>query len=198
MSTDQDQARLIAERVARRVTGTRPGASSPGNVAPPAKNSGPVREELSAIREGLHDLENKLDRIESKIVHSANQPAESTRARLIDFVSSGPPVAKAPSIASSPPVVSEQPSQFIPPTQSPWLAPMSSMYGRPTHQSPQEISQSAIRNPQLPSHPSQERFGVEEATVAELVEFFESEKKCSVEPGGKPCDHCSMCSSRGF
>jgi hypothetical protein len=34
--------------------------------------------------------------------------------------------------------------------------------------------------------------------VAELVEFFETEKKCSVEPGGKPCDHCSMCSSRGF
>lgn len=198
MSTDQDQARLIAERVARRVAGTRSGASGPGNAAAPSKNGGPVREELSAIREGLHDLESKLDRIESKIVHSANQPVESTRARLIDFVSSGPPVVAAPSIASSQPVVSEQPSQFVPPTQSPWLAPMSSMYRRPTHQSAQEISQSEIRNSQLPSHPSQERFGVEEATVAELVEFFESEKKCAVEPGGKPCDHCSMCSSRGF
>ena len=157
-----------------------------------------MREELSAIREGLHDLESKLDRIESKIVHSANQPAESTRARLIDFVSSGPPLAVTPSIASSQPVVSEQPSQFVPPTQSPWLAPMSSMYRRPTHESAQEISQSEIPNSQLPAHPSQERFGVEEATVAELVEFFENEKKCAVEPGGKPCDHCSMCSSRGF
>lgn len=48
------------------------------------------------------------------------------------------------------------------------------------------------------SHPSQERFGVEEATVAELVDFFQSEKSCSLEPGGKPCDHCAMCSSRGF
>ena len=48
------------------------------------------------------------------------------------------------------------------------------------------------------SHPSQERFGVEEATVSQLVDFFQSEKTCSVEPGGKPCDHCSMCSSRGF
>ncbi|PWT94944.1 MAG: hypothetical protein C5B55_01870 [Blastocatellia bacterium] len=47
-------------------------------------------------------------------------------------------------------------------------------------------------------HPSQERFGVEEATVSELVDFFQSEKTCSVEPGGKPCDHCAMCSSRGF
>ena len=48
------------------------------------------------------------------------------------------------------------------------------------------------------SHPSQERFGVEEATVSELVDYFQSEKACSMEPGGKPCDHCSMCSSRGF
>jgi hypothetical protein len=49
-----------------------------------------------------------------------------------------------------------------------------------------------------PSHPSLERFGVEEATVSTLVDFFQNEKTCSVEPGGKPCDHCAMCSSRGF
>ncbi len=48
------------------------------------------------------------------------------------------------------------------------------------------------------SHPSQERFGVEEATVSELVDFFQNEKTCTLEPGGKPCDHCAMCSSRGF
>ena len=47
------------------------------------------------------------------------------------------------------------------------------------------------------THPSQERFGIDDA-VAELVDFFESEKTCTVEPGGKPCDHCAMCSSRGF
>ena len=47
-------------------------------------------------------------------------------------------------------------------------------------------------------HPSMDRFGVEEATVSELVDFFQSEKACSLEPGGKPCDHCAMCSSRGF
>ena len=49
-----------------------------------------------------------------------------------------------------------------------------------------------------PWHPSLERFGVEEATVSELVDFFQNEKTCSMEPGGKPCDHCAMCSSRGF
>jgi hypothetical protein len=48
------------------------------------------------------------------------------------------------------------------------------------------------------SHPSLEKFGVEEATVSELVDFFQNEKACSLEPGGKPCDHCAMCSSRGF
>jgi hypothetical protein len=48
------------------------------------------------------------------------------------------------------------------------------------------------------SHPSQEQFtGIGEA-VSELVEFFEREKTCNVEPGGKPCDHCGMCSARGF
>lgn len=46
-------------------------------------------------------------------------------------------------------------------------------------------------------HPSFERFGVEEATVSELVDFFQNEKACSFETG-KPCDHCAMCSSRGF
>jgi len=48
------------------------------------------------------------------------------------------------------------------------------------------------------SHPSQEQFdGLGEA-VSELVEFFEAEKTCTVEPGGKSCDHCGMCSARGF
>ncbi|MDQ3803691.1 MAG: hypothetical protein M3416_07665 [Acidobacteriota bacterium] len=48
------------------------------------------------------------------------------------------------------------------------------------------------------SHPSQERFTEIGEAVSELVDFFEREKTCTVEPGGKPCDHCGMCSSRGF
>jgi hypothetical protein len=51
--------------------------------------------------------------------------------------------------------------------------------------------------PAAPTHPSEERFGIGEA-VSEIVDFFEREKSCTVEPGGKPCDHCAMCSSRGF
>jgi hypothetical protein len=64
----------------------------------------------------------------------------------------------------------------IPLTHSPWLAGVNAGF----------------------SHPSQEKFGVEEAVVSELVDYFEKEKTCSVEPGGKPCDHCAMCSTRGF
>ncbi len=184
MSTYQDQARLIAERVARRVAESRDHAAG-GAAQVPAKNVPPVPEELSAIRAGLHDLESKLDRIESKIVRGANQSSEPSRARLIDFVSPGPPVTVASSITQAPPIVQtsqpsprtpEHPSQFVPATHSPWVRDFNS----------------------APDHPSQERFGVEEATVAELVEFFENEKKCSVDPSGKPCDHCAMCSSRGF
>jgi len=182
MSTDQDQARLIAERVARRVAGTREHPRSPG-VSPRPQNSEPVREELSAIREGLHDLENKLERIESKIVQGVNQPTEHTRARVINFVSAGPPLVAASSVASSPAAIPEPAPiqisatpQFVPPTHSPWLRDFNNTV----------------------EHASQERFGIEEATVTELVEFFENEKKCSVEPGGKPCDHCAMCSTRGF
>ena len=175
MSSDQDRARSIAERVARRIGGTRAGASSPSNVAP-SKNGAPVREELSAIREGLQDLESKLDRVESKIVQGTTTAPIQSRARVIDFVSSSPPPANSPSIASPPPPTSQPQSQFVPATHSPWVRDFGA----------------------APEHVSQERFGVEEAAVSELVEFFESEKKCSLEPGGKPCDHCAMCSSRGF
>ncbi len=202
MSTDRDQARLIAERIVRRVNedSTRVISNSGENQRPRTKdqssstaatNGAPVIEELSAIRAGLHDLENKLDRIESKLVH-APQTVETPRARVIDFLSPGPPAPVSPSIGTSPRIEKSEPRQFTPATQSPWLAPMSNMYRQTSN------SQSAIRNPQLPTHPSQERFGVEEAAVSELVEFFENEKKCSVDPSGKPCDHCAMCSGRGF
>src|SRR4051794_28388120 len=55
------------------------------------------------------------------------------------------------------------------------------------------VSIPRVQSPWLASHPSMERFGVEEATVSELVDYFQNEKACSLEPGGKPCDHCAMC-----
>lgn len=179
---DQDQARLIAERVARRVTENR-GGSGP---SPRPANGAPVSAEISAIRDGLHDLESKLERIESKLTTGSSPSSDESsmpRARVIDFVSSGPPIKRSqPHIANEPAFSAKEAPALS--TTSPWQGRMPSMLG---HDSPQ-----------IASHPSQERFGVEEAAVAELVEFFENEKKCTVEPGGKPCDHCAMCSSRGF
>jgi hypothetical protein len=60
--------------------------------------------------------------------------------------------------------------------------------------------ESKVSGPRVhsPWHPSLDRFGVEEAVVSELVDYLQSDKACSLEPGGKPCDHCAMCSSRGF
>ena len=185
MSTDQDQARLIAERVARRVSGGRssPLAGSSSRISRSSgRNGAPVNEELTAIRSGLHDLEQKLDRVESKIVQGGAGAPIQSRARVIDFVSSTPPIVSSSSVARPPSTASqnrsqpESQSQFVPATHSPWVRDFGA----------------------APAHVSEERFGVEEAAVSELVEFFESEKICSVEPGGKPCDHCAMCSSRGF
>lgn len=56
--------------------------------------------------------------------------------------------------------------------------------------------QSAIVNPQS-NHPSQDRFAIAEAIVDSLFAADSTEKACTYEPS-KPCDHCSMCSSRGF
>jgi len=65
-------------------------------------------------------------------------------------------------------------------------------------QQPERAGQQFLSSTYIPAvHPSQERFGIDEA-VSELVDFFEREKVCGVEPGGKPCDQCGMCSARGF
>jgi hypothetical protein len=156
VSVNQDPARLIAERVARRLAG-----------------DAPTREQNEPT------------------AGNGVQPQGGSRARVINFVSSSPPPPTRPSIGApkqSQPPGYNLPTRSIPQAaQSPWLAPFS-----------RANNQAFVPDPQIASHPSQERFGVEEATVSELVEFFENEKQCSVDPSGKPCDHCAMCSSRGF
>lgn len=57
-------------------------------------------------------------------------------------------------------------------------------------------TQSVSLTPQS-SHPSQDRFAIAEAIVDSLFDTGAKEKACTYEPS-KPCDHCSMCSSRGF
>ena len=64
-------------------------------------------------------------------------------------------------------------------------------------ESASETPHSALRIPQS-NHPSQDRFAVAEAIVDSLFDADAKDKACAFEPNGKPCDHCSMCSSRGF
>jgi hypothetical protein len=52
-------------------------------------------------------------------------------------------------------------------------------------------------SPVSASHPSQDKFSVAEAIVDSLFDHHSKEKACTLEPS-KPCDHCSMCNSRGF
>jgi hypothetical protein len=148
MSTELDQAREIAERIARRVSGT--------NVFQASRHSSEseLSSELASVRSALDELQRKITQLERKV----------TTTSSVDQLSV--PSHDAHTAQAKPVLI----------THSPWLAGLNAPY----------------------SHPSQEKFGVEEATVTELVDFFEKEKICGVEPGGKPCDHCSMCSSRGF
>lgn len=152
MSTELEQARLIAERIARRVSG---GSGTPSSTSAAPSLPSDLSAELAAMRAGLSELQKRLARVEAKV----SNPRDTTTSE-IGFTSSSPGRSERP----------------VPLTHSPWLA---------------GVNASA-------AHPSQEKFGVEEATVSELVDFFEKEKTCSLEPGGKPCDHCAMCSSRGF
>lgn len=47
-------------------------------------------------------------------------------------------------------------------------------------------------------HPSREKFDIAESIADGIIANSEDEKPCPYEPTGKPCDHCSMCNSRGF
>jgi hypothetical protein len=150
MSSEQDQVRVIAERIARRLAqhGSSSGSSSSSNASSSSEEGGDVDGELATLRASLAQLQRRLTQVESQIKEESGER-----------------------VGPSGPL-----TQHAPPTRSPWL---SGVYVPATH-------------------PSDERFGVAEAAVSELVDFFEKEKTCSMEPGNKPCDHCAMCSSRGF
>jgi TolA-binding protein len=153
MSSNQDQVRALAERIARRVT-----ESAEQKAADPA-GAMQLNDELAAMRQSLNELQQRLSHIESHLSPEDAAAQDRTHAD-----------------GGQQTTVAKPASQSAPVTRSPWL---SGMYVPATH-------------------PSQEKFGVEEAAVSELVDFFEGAKTCELEPGGKPCDHCAMCSSRGF
>ena len=146
MSSEQDQVRSLAERIARRVAqSAEPKATNPASEEL-------FSDELTTLRRSLSELQQRLARIESHLAPEDSATRERTTGATPAH------------------------EQSVPLTRSPWL---SGIYVPATH-------------------PSVEKFGVEEATVSELVDYFEGAKTCELEPGGKPCDHCAMCNSRGF
>jgi hypothetical protein len=150
MQTELDQARAIAERIARRVTSR--------NLTASPHPQADVVAEIAVVRANISELQQRLTQLEGQLRNEPQSLIESTR-NASPF--SDQPLASAPSLLF---------------THSPWLAGVNAVAG----------------------HAAEERFGIEEATINELVDFFQSEKMCSLDPSGKPCDHCAMCSSRGF
>ncbi len=60
----------------------------------------------------------------------------------------------------------------------------------------------AMQNKQIEEsstvHPSLDRFSIAEAIADAIITEKQKEKACTFEPNDRPCDHCSMCSARGF
>ena len=133
--------------------------------------SGGGGDDLAALRASLSEIQRRLAHIESHITHGEDCAQGATRpSGKSDDSATRHGSASAPSAQRPASTAQTQ-------ARSTWL---SGTYVPAT------------------SHPSQEQFeGLGEA-VSELVEFFESEKTCTVEPGAKPCDHCGLCSARGF
>ncbi len=55
----------------------------------------------------------------------------------------------------------------------------------------------SVSKPPPIDHPSLDKFSVAEAIADSIFSHYKKEKACQFEPD-KPCDHCSMCNSRGF
>lgn len=174
---EQDPVRTLAERIASRLAqdddGGRGSSASPESRDATAN----VGDELAALRAGLSEIGQRLTQIESHVTHT-HTPRPTERAHQHErhqherhqhgtHNHESTTDARAPQHERAPAPANSNPQRWLSGTYVPAV------------------------------HPSEERFGIDEA-VSELVEFFEREKVCNVEPGGKPCDHCGMCSSRGF
>lgn len=159
---EQDQSRLIAERIARRLSQQHVAADTG------RKETSESTGEVAELRATLRELQQRLAHVESHITHDEDCVA-AVKTKNANFNEQASPANSKINTQTSPPA-SPQP-------RAPFL---SGVYVPATH-------------------PSVERFGIDEASaVSELVDFFENAKTCELEPGGKPCDHCAMCSSRGF
>lgn len=68
----------------------------------------------------------------------------------------------------------------------------------------EKLERSASGQPHLPTriplpvHPSLSKYEIAETIADALIAGRSAERACTFEPNDRPCDHCSMCSSRGY
>jgi hypothetical protein len=168
LSARQDQD--PARSLAERIASRLAKGDAPDNSPARRESGANVGDELAALRASVSEIGQRLTQIES---HGTGKDAPPRERTMRDARHGDAHVARPAQEVRQP-----QPDQTA-----------STANGNPAHW---------LSGTYVPAvHPSEERFGIDEA-VSELVEFFEREKVCNVEPGGKPCDHCGMCSSRGF
>lgn len=159
----------MAERIARRMAGAQDdgGRRTVGGDAAPPS----AVDDLAALRAGLSELQLRLARLESHLRHQQDGAADGYAGTAESPGRDWPYSA----VREEGDGDAEAGDRGV--TRAPWL--------------------SGTYVPATAAHPSDERFGIDEA-VSEIVDYFEREKTCNMEPGGKPCDHCALCSSRGF
>lgn len=174
MSSEQEQIRSIAERIARRLSEKAAGQRNAVRPEPAATASDNA--ELATLRARLAEVQQRLAHLESHITHDDScATTEPTTTADASFARRSEDKRAGAFRQSTSNGGEDDEATAATQVRSTWL---SGTY--------------------VPAaHPSEERFGITEA-VSELVDYFEREKTCSVEPGGKPCDHCGMCNSRGF
>lgn len=172
MGSEQDHIRLIAERIARRLSDNE---SAPESVLGRSFDAKTV-DSLESLRAKLSEVQRRLAHLEAHLAHDETCQNSGPEAPGSSRQAGEPTNSFRP-----PPHSNQRRAEAPTVTRSTWLSGTYVPAVTATAATP----------------PSDERFGIGEA-VAEMVDFFESDKTCNLEPGGKPCDHCGMCSARGF
>ena len=171
MSSEENSVRETAERIARRLAADDEEADA--TLLKGESSRDDVQREVARLRRDLTEIYHRLDKLEAHLGHHELHPN-------IDHA------AKGPHQRATEPEMHKQ-----------------NFSNQESQSSGTVIHGMTMRSPWLSSvyvsaaHPSSEKFGIDEA-VSELVDYFERERVCELEPGGRPCDHCAMCSARGF
>lgn len=182
MNNQEHKAREVARRIARELDGRATGNTNSARETEEAR-------EVERLRRQVAELNRRLVQVEQGKAtgerHSSNARLDSQNNPQNDFQTTLYQASDS-SLSNADARAAHAHSGQLP-------NPQPSFEHRPASIGTGGTFVSAV-------HPSQQRFGIDEA-ITELVDYFEqlqTKKTCDLETGDKPCDHCEMCSSRGF